>query len=215
MGHSSLLGTDRAAVVPDGRDVATLGPGDSSDSGSDMMGIDDGDGADPGLPVDVAMRDDNPHPLMPSADVVGSTGGTGERRSAGSDAGLHDAADIGVDRVFTPGKGPDALADDEDADLAFMDDLATADPLDDDDAIDDASDIDGVERERMIAGPRSGDAVAQVPNPVPGQPNPAPDVPVEPPDDDDLDPPADPDADAGGDRRRQPDRVAALLRPRR
>ena len=60
MGHSSLPGSDRAAEEHAGRDTAILGPGDSSDTGSDMAGIGESDDGDPNLPVDLAMRDDNP-----------------------------------------------------------------------------------------------------------------------------------------------------------
>ncbi len=149
MGHSSLLGTERAAAVPAGRDTAALGPGDNSDSGSDMMGVEDSDQGDPGAPVDVALRDDMPHSLLPDEVMDGAAsdaGGTGERRSAGSDAGV-EAADIGVDRIFTPGRDRDL--DDEDADTAFVDDALAGDPLEDEsldeeqdaaDALEDESD---------------------------------------------------------------------------
>lgn len=105
MARSSLLGIDPAAAEPAGRDRATLGPGDSSDSGSDVVGIDgDDDGADPGLPVDVALRDDQVAPLPLGESLPFSEGGTGVR----------DGADIGVDRVFTPGQpGDDEDLDDE------------------------------------------------------------------------------------------------------
>ena len=94
MARSSLLGVDKAAAEPAGRDKASLGPGDSSDSGSDMAGLEsDDDGTDPGLPVDVALRDDQAAPLPLGESLPASEGGTGVR----------DGADIGVDRVFTPG----------------------------------------------------------------------------------------------------------------
>ncbi|HSC63493.1 MAG TPA: hypothetical protein VLD35_07665, partial [Caldimonas sp.] len=38
MSHSSILGGDRAAQQAPGRDAETLGPSDSSDSGSDIQG---------------------------------------------------------------------------------------------------------------------------------------------------------------------------------
>lgn len=132
MGHSSLLGTSRAAPEPAGRDTAALGPGDSSDSGSDVAGLDDLDVADPNEPVDVALRDDHQRSLMPATSMGGSasdSAGTGERRSAGSDAGRREAADISVDRVF--GVADDeAVDEDEDADLAFVDDAMADDELD-------------------------------------------------------------------------------------
>lgn len=93
MARSSLLGIDPGAAQPGGRDKASLGPGDSSDSGSDVAGLQGGDdAADPGLPVDVALRDDQAPPLALGESLAASEGGTGVR----------DGADIGVDRVFTP-----------------------------------------------------------------------------------------------------------------
>lgn len=137
MGHSSLLGTDLAPPEPAGRDTATLGPGDSSDTGSDLMGIDESDQSDPGVPVDVALRDDQPHSLL-SEDALGGSAsdaaGTGERRAAGSDGGLREAADIGVDRIFTPGAADDEslLSDDADPELsALVDEAQAGDPLED------------------------------------------------------------------------------------
>ena len=142
MGHSSLLGTDRAAAEPARRgDTEVLGPGDSSDSGADLMGVADSDASDPGLPVDVAMDDEHARPMLPhevAASGASDAAGTGERRSAGGDAGLREAADIGVDRVFTPGarnssKGLDTIADDEDPDLDFVDVAEAGDPIEDED----------------------------------------------------------------------------------
>jgi hypothetical protein len=126
MGHSSLLGTEHAAPEPAGRDTAALGPGDSSDSGSDMMGIDDGEQSDPGAPADVALRDDMRHPLL-SPDILDAVG-------------QHEGADIGVDHVFTPGQDPQSLSDDEDPDLAFIDQAEAGDPLEDEDEDEDDRD---------------------------------------------------------------------------
>ena len=61
MARSSLLGIDPAPTAAPGRDAASLGPGDSSDSGSDVAGLEDD--ADPAVPVDVALRGDQPAPL--------------------------------------------------------------------------------------------------------------------------------------------------------
>lgn len=166
MGHSSLLGTDRAAQEPAGRDTALLGPSDSSDTGSDMAGIGDSDDGDPTLPVDVAMRDDMPHAAMAPENLAGSgsdSGGTGERRSAGLDAGTREAADIGVDRVFSldgegssEGNGEDAFDEDEDPDLAFVDAAQATDPLDGETADPDLDDED-VEDDDIDAGERDAD----------------------------------------------------------
>lgn len=114
MARSSLLGTEPSPAEAPGRDKATLGPSDSSDSGSDVVGLDgDDDDADPGLPVDVALRDDQGAPLPLGESLPASEGGTGVR----------DGADIGVDRVFTPGEE----AGDVDALLEAVDEAALDD----------------------------------------------------------------------------------------
>lgn len=101
MARSSLLGVDPAAPEPAGRDKASLGPSDSSDSGSDVTGLESNDDdADPGLPVDVALRDDQVAPLPLGESLPASEG----------EAGVRDGADIGVDRVFTTGDADDAEA---------------------------------------------------------------------------------------------------------
>jgi len=46
MGRSSLLGSEHAALEPARRDADALGPGDSSDSGSDRVGLDDESSSD-------------------------------------------------------------------------------------------------------------------------------------------------------------------------
>ena len=119
-------GVERAAEEPEGRDTAALGPSDSTDSGSDIAGIDSFDTSDPTMPVDVALERDIERPLT-SPDVLGSgssdAAGTGERRSAGSDSGGPDGADVSVDRVFDPLSEGD-LREDEDPDLGFIDDAA-------------------------------------------------------------------------------------------
>lgn len=132
MARSSIQGVSPAPAEPAGRDTASLGPGDNSDSGSDMMGIEDSEGGDPGLATDVAVRDElggasllPPDALTSASDATG----TGESRSAGGDGGKQDGWDIGVDRVFTPGAA-DANTD-EDPDLAFVDDAEAGDPLED------------------------------------------------------------------------------------
>ena len=166
MGHSSLFGTDRAAEEPAGRDTALLGPSDSSVTGSDMAGIGDSDDGDPALPVDVAMRDDMPHAAMAPESLGGSAsvaGGTGERRSAGLDAGEREAADIGVDRVFSidgAGNGEDVFDEDEDPDLAFIDAAQASDPLDEeadaDLADEDLEDDDAADAGERYAGEDDG-----------------------------------------------------------
>lgn len=128
MGHSSLVGIDPAPLEAPGRDTGALGPSDSSDSGSDMAGLDTMDDGDPGQPVDVAMNQDARRPLQSADTLDGSasdSAGTGERRSAAADSG-REGGDIGVDRIFDP---DDEIDEDEDPDLAFIDRLeATATP---------------------------------------------------------------------------------------
>jgi len=104
MGRSSLLGAEPAELQPGGRDIAALGPGDSSDSGSDVAGLEGwSDAADPTEPVDVALRGNRQRSALPPDALAGGSSdaaGTGERRSAGGDAGRREAVDISVDRVF-------------------------------------------------------------------------------------------------------------------
>ena len=137
MARSSLLGTQRAPAQPSGRDTESLGPSDRSDSGSDMVGVGERGSADPSAPVDVALgRDDIERPLTPGDALDGASSdaaGTGERRSAASDAGAREGADILPDRVFDP--AGEVADDDEDPDLAFVDQAAT-----DLDAVQDSSD---------------------------------------------------------------------------
>lgn len=92
MARSSLLGIDPAPTEAPGRDKDLLGPSDSSDTGSDVAGLDlDDDPADPGLPTDVALRDDQAAPLTLGESLAMTEG----------DDGVRDGADIGVDQVFT------------------------------------------------------------------------------------------------------------------
>lgn len=74
-----------------------IGPSDSSDAGSDLVGLD--------------LSDDELEVLSENADRIGNPGldassdrsGTGERMSAGTES-VHDAADIGFDRVVDAGE---------------------------------------------------------------------------------------------------------------
>ena len=159
MSRSSLLGTDHTPTEPAGRDTDTLGPGDSSDSGSDMMGLADFDDAEFALPVDVGLREGRVHPdtYAESFDAGSAAGRIGERRSAASDAGVREGADIGVDRIFSVGATGDLeanLTDDVDPDLSFMDEAEAGDPLEDEDEDDDEE-------------PLPGDAPERHPLPVP------------------------------------------------
>ncbi|NIM41836.1 MAG: hypothetical protein GTN84_12155 [Hydrogenophaga sp.] len=132
MARSSIQGTSPAPSQPGGRDTASLGPGDSSDSGSDMMGIADDSGGDPGVPADVASSPDAQNPTLLPPDALASStdaAGTGESRSASDDGGRGDGWDVGTDQVFTPGGGD--VDTDEDPDLAFIDEAQAGDPAED------------------------------------------------------------------------------------
>lgn len=155
MGRSSLLGSEQAAMEPAGRDIAALGPGDNSDSGSDTVGLDDRDTDDPV-----------------------------ERHPAQRGAVARSARDIGVDHIFTPGRTADdaddddsaLLSDDEDPDLAFVGNAVAGDPTEDEEA----EDGDGERRSANDQGERIAGAQATPHRtPVPGQ-SPAPDRPENP-----------------------------------
>ncbi|MES2978391.1 MAG: hypothetical protein V4731_08215 [Pseudomonadota bacterium] len=105
MATSSLLGGDRAPRQPAGTDVDSLGPSDTTDSGSDARGALDFD------------------ELMSDSDAVG----TGERASV-EPVGRVDR-DILPDHVErVPGEGSeDALDLLDDTDPAELDDLASDD----------------------------------------------------------------------------------------
>lgn len=110
MSHSNLLGSDDVPAGAPGHDTRALGPSDSSDSGSDVAGLPDVDNDDIGLPVDIALADDGERPTT-SAEALESgvdsdAGGTGERRSAGGDAGV-EAADISPDKIVNSPNGND------------------------------------------------------------------------------------------------------------
>lgn len=94
--------------VRKGNDVRTLGPSDSSDSGSDMAG--------PGLleedilGLDRGTNEDSEGGQLNTADAGPSVGdrdmdedsdrsGTGVRSSAGKESRLHSGADVDVDRI--------------------------------------------------------------------------------------------------------------------
>lgn len=159
MGHSSLLGIDRAATEAPGRDTAALGPGDTSDSGSDVAGVEDLDFADHVEPVDVAMRSDEGRTMLPPESLDGTasdSGGTGERRSAGSDAG-REAADISTDRVFDPATDEN-IDEDEDPDLAFVDRALAGTPLDEEAEIEA-----GADDERAAADETAGTVADDLP----------------------------------------------------
>lgn len=126
--------TDRPRPnLPPGHDTRSLGPSDSSDSGSDMAGPglidDDALSLDRGTNEDEeAGRDD----IANAGDSVGDPGmgdnsdryGTGDRRTAGKEPSVGDAVDIRADRIIGPdeaglGRGLDQA---EEAQLGRRDD---------------------------------------------------------------------------------------------
>ena len=156
MGHSSLLGIDEHNPTPRGHDTEALGPSDSSDSGSDVAGLEFQDDDDPAMPADVAMREDSQRPETSVESVApglaSDMAGTGERRSAGGDGGAREAADISPDRIIDPRAGEDG--DDEDVLLTErVDDLVNVadDSVDgpDDQAEEEADDDDDEEDDEV------------------------------------------------------------------
>ena len=121
-----------------GHDTRSLGPSDSSDSGSDMAG--------PGLIDDDALaldRGTNEDPEAGRDDIANagaSVGdddmddnsdryGTGERRAAGKEPSIRAGHDVGVDRIIGPdeaglGRGLDQA---EEAQLGIRDEDLRAD----------------------------------------------------------------------------------------
>ena len=89
-----------------------LGPSDSSDSGSDRAGLARSDAA--------------------GSDSAGT--GTGERRAADGDETPREAADITPDRVVTPREREigDAIEEDEDTDLGWIDEARSDESPDED-----------------------------------------------------------------------------------
>ena len=114
MSHSSILGGERAPQQAKGRSAETLGPSDTSDSGSDIQGAtrlktDAEDGELGGAtPIDLDSDSDSM--------------GTGERKSAVPD-GARDGADIGPDRIARSKDALDAAVSiDDDTIEALADD---------------------------------------------------------------------------------------------
>lgn len=91
-----------------GHGTGALGPSDTSDSGSDMIGAGTGAEGDPLLDLEGGTTSDpegNPYgtagPDVGDANLDSDTdsGGTGERASAGRDAPIEDGRDIGTDHI--------------------------------------------------------------------------------------------------------------------
>ena len=109
MANSTLVLTgEEAPVLGRGHGTSALGPSDSSDSGSDVVGgpglardlglvLETGSTSDP----DSGLADATAGPDIGDADLDSDTDshGTGERAAAGRDATVRDGQDIGVDRI--------------------------------------------------------------------------------------------------------------------
>jgi hypothetical protein len=129
MTGNSTLDPDNFPEAPDrtlgiGHGTGALGPSDSSDSGSDMMGaglageddiLDLGSGTTSDLEAGSAGGTAGPDIGDADLSSDSDSGGTGERAAAGRDSVVRDGADIDVDHIETI---PD-LALDED-DIEFM-----------------------------------------------------------------------------------------------
>ena len=128
MAKSSLLGGERAPSVPSGTDMDSLGPSDTSDSGSDVQ-------TDaPSVALD--QGEEGAWPLSHAG--TGDAGGTGERASADSTPQADDG-DILPDRIgILPADAMDAAVSIDDPALASVDELAQ-----DSDDVDEIADEDG------------------------------------------------------------------------
>lgn len=93
MGHSSLVGTEKAPRRAKGRDEQSLGPSDLSDTGSDTLGADALPEADPGEPVDVTLSRDQ---------AVAPIEGTGEESDE------IEPIDIDADRIIDSPRNEDS-----------------------------------------------------------------------------------------------------------
>jgi hypothetical protein len=91
MSQSSILGGDRAPQQAPGRDADTLGPSDTSDSGSDVQG-------ETRLKTDTEEGEETggATPVVEASDTDAE--GTGERAEAVPE-GARDGADIAPDRI--------------------------------------------------------------------------------------------------------------------
>lgn len=123
MTRSSILGGERAPQQAKGRSAEALGPGDTSDSGSDIQGA-------------TRLKTDAEEGQLGGAtpidgDSDSDSMGTGERRSAVPD-GTRDGADITPDRIA---RSKDALdsAESIDDDDDSIEGLATDESDDEDD----------------------------------------------------------------------------------
>lgn len=125
MTGNSTLDPDNFPDAPDrkvgiGHGTGALGPSDSSDSGSDLVGasglageegLDLGGGTTSDLEAGTAGGTAGPDVGDANLDSDSDSGGTGERAAAGRDTVVRDGADIDVDRIEAI---PNLPLDDED-----------------------------------------------------------------------------------------------------
>lgn len=128
MTGNSTLDPDNFPDAPDrslgkGHGTGALGPSDSSDSGSDVVGasglageegLDLGAGTTSDLEAGSAGGTAGPDVGDANLDSDSDSGGTGERATAGRDTVVRDGADIDVDRIEAI---PDVPLDDEDVEF--------------------------------------------------------------------------------------------------
>jgi hypothetical protein len=134
MSQSSILGGDRAPQQARGRDAETLGPSDTSDSGSDIQGA-------------TRLKTEPEEGQLGGATPVDGDSdtdsmGTGDRAEAVPE-GARDGADIGPDRIARSKDALDSaesIAGNDDTIESLTDDNDDGDESDDDDAdVDDAA----------------------------------------------------------------------------
>ena len=132
MSHSSILGGDRAPQQAPGRDADTLGPSDSSDSGSDVQGERGFDAVDEG-----EIGGDR-------ADLSSDTdaAGTGERGAAVHDTDIVEGADIAPDRIDSRGEFDPEAPTPDDSDAADIESLAVDTDEDSEDTEEDGAEAD-------------------------------------------------------------------------
>lgn len=150
-----------------GHGVGALGPSDSSDSGSDVVGAPGlRDDIDPGLATGTTgdpggAGTDTAGPDIGDGNLDGDSdsSGTGERASAGRDPARTDR-DISVDRIVPAPDDPRLPHEDAVLDrLRDSDLLADADPIGDDDAMGDrtATDDDSLREKGLLDEDDAGD----------------------------------------------------------
>lgn len=116
MPRSSITGADRAPTTPAGRDTASLGPSDLSDTGSDARAhLRDSEGRQKLDDLDTPP-DGGETAFEEALDADSDSTGTGERLGAVSDETLLDAPDIAPDRIVRLGPGGTSDVSDEDLD---------------------------------------------------------------------------------------------------